>query len=55
MYGTSTALTQLQSTGTDIGTLIAASVVLTLGGWAALTGVGFARRKIAHYVSGRKF
>jgi len=55
MYATSTALAQITSTGTDLGILIGATVVLVLGGWAALTGVGFLRRKLSHYVSGRKF
>jgi len=55
MYATSTALGQIASTGSDIGILIGAGVALVLGGWAALTGVGFLRRKASHYVAGRKF
>jgi len=55
MYATTTALAQITSTGTDLGLLIGAVVVLVLGGWAALTGVGFLRRKLAHYIAGRKF
>jgi len=55
MYSTSTALAQITSTGSDIGVLVGATVVLVLGGWAALTGVGFLKRKIGHYIAGRKF
>lgn len=55
MYATTTALAQISSTGVDIGLVVAAVVALVLGGWAALTGVGFLVRKISHYVSGRKF
>jgi len=55
MYSTSTAITQITSTGTDIGLVIAAVVGLVFTGWAALTGLGFLKRKITSYVSGRKF
>jgi hypothetical protein len=55
MYATTTALAQITSTGTDVGVLIAAVVALVFAGWAALTGVGFLKRKISHYVAGRKF
>jgi len=55
MYSTSTALTQITSTGTDVGLVIAAVVGLVFTGWAALTGLGFLKRKVSHYVAGRKF
>lgn len=55
MYSTSTALSQIASSGVDIGLVVAATVGLVMTGWAALTGVGFLKRKISHYVSGRKF
>lgn len=55
MYATSTALAQIQSTATDIGLLIAAVVALVFTGWAALTGLGFLKRKVSHYIAGRKF
>lgn len=55
MYATTTAITAITSAGTDIGLLVAAVVTTILAGWAALTGVGFFKRKVSHYVSGRKF
>lgn len=55
MYATTTALAQIASTGADIGLLVAAVVALVFVGWASLTGVGFLRRKISHYIAGRKF
>jgi len=55
MYATSTALASVQAAGADIGLLIAAVVTIVLAGWAALTGLGFFKRKVSHYVSGRKF
>jgi len=55
MYATSTAIAQIASTGTDIALVIGAVVASVMVGWAALTGVGFLRRKVAHYVAGRKF
>jgi len=55
MYSTSTALSQIASTASDIGLVVAAAVATVMVGWAALTGVGFLRRKASHYVAGRKF
>jgi len=55
MYATSTALAQIASTGSDIALVLTAVVAAVMGGWAALTGVGFLKRKVAHYVAGRKF
>jgi len=55
MYATSTAIAAVTSAGADIGLLVAAVVTTVLAGWAALTGVGFFKRKVSHYVSGRKF
>jgi hypothetical protein len=55
MYSTSTALSVIASSATDIGVLVAAVVLSILTGWAALTGVGFFKRKVSHYVAGRKF
>lgn len=55
MYATSTALSAITSSAADIGLLVAAVVTSILVGWAALTGVGFFKRKVAHYVAGRKF
>jgi len=54
-YGTSTAGTDFASALSDIGILIAAGVAAALGGWAALTGLGFALRHFKRYVSGKKF
>jgi len=55
MYATTTALTQIASSASDIGLVIAAVVASVMVGWAALTGVGFLKRKVSHYVAGRKF
>jgi len=55
MYATSTALSVISSSATDVGLLVAAVVLSILTGWAALTGVGFFKRKVSHYVAGRKF
>jgi len=55
MFSTSTALAQVASTGADISLVLTAVVASVLGGWAALTGVGFLVRKARHYVAGRKF
>jgi len=55
MYGTTTALAQISSTGVDIGLVVAAVVGLVFTGWVGLTAVGFLKRKLGHYVTGRKF
>jgi len=55
MYSTTTALAQIASTGTDIGLVVAAVVALAFAGWVGLVGVGFLKRKLGHYVTGRKF
>jgi hypothetical protein len=55
MYATTTALTQISSSASDVGLLVAAVVALVFTGWAALTGLGFLKRKVSHYVAGRKF
>jgi len=55
MYATSTAIAQIASTGADIGLVVGATVASIMVGWAALTGVGFLKRKVSHYIAGRKF
>jgi len=54
-YSTTTAGTDFASSLSDIGILIGAGVAAALGGWAALTGLGFALRHFKRYVSGKKF
>jgi len=55
MYSTSTALALQASTFTDIGVLLAASVAAVVTAWAALVGLGFAKRHVQKYITGRKF
>lgn len=55
MYSTTTALAQIASTGTDIGVVVAAVVALVFAGWVGLIAVGFLKRKLSGYVTGRKF
>jgi len=54
-YASTTAATDFANALSDIGVLIAAGVAGALGGWVALTGLGFALRHFRKYVSGRKF
>jgi len=55
MYGTSTALATVSSTASDVGLFIVLAVGIILAAWASLTGLGFFKRKVSHYVAGRKF
>jgi len=55
MYSTSTVLTLITSIGSDLTVLIAATIVLVVGGWVSLSGLGFAKRKFGKYISGKKF
>jgi len=55
MFSTSTALTTIASVGVDIGIVVGAVVALVFAGWVGLVGVGFLKRKLGHYVTGRKF
>jgi putative Mn2+ efflux pump MntP len=55
MFGTSTVSAVFSGLVGDIATIIGASIVVILGLYAALTGLGWAVRKFRHYVSGRKF
>jgi len=55
MYATSTALAQVSTTSTDIGLFIVLAVGIIFAAWASLTGIGFFKRKVSHYVAGRKF
>jgi len=55
MYSTTTALALQTSTFTDMGILLAASIATIIGAWVALTGLGFAKRHVTKYVTGRKF
>lgn len=55
MYSTTTALALQASTFADIGLLLVASVAAIIGAWAALVGLGFAKRHAQKYITGRKF
>jgi len=55
MYATSTALAQVTSTLADVGIFLVAVIAAVLAAWAGLTGLGFLKRKVSHYVAGRKF
>jgi len=55
IYASSTAETAVASGFSDIGGMIVIAVIGVIGAWAALTGLGFAKRKATHYVTGKKF
>jgi len=55
MYGTSTGLAQVNATITDIGLFLVLVVGAIMGAWASLTGLGYFKRKVQHYIAGRKF
>jgi len=54
MYGTTTALTQISTSLTDTGTLVAAVIASIAVGLIALMGLGFLFRHIRK-ILGRKF
>jgi len=54
-YGTSTAATDFGNAASDVGYMIAVGTAATLGGLAALTGLGFAVRHFLRWVAGKKF
>jgi len=55
MISTSTVLSNITSLASDLGVLLIAAVAVVLGGWAALAGLGFAKRKFGKYITGKKF
>jgi len=55
MISTSTVLTNITNIGSDLGLVIVSAVTVVLGGWVALSGLGFAKRKFGKYISGKKF
>jgi len=54
-YSTTTAGTDFTNVISDLGTMIGSGVTATLGGMAALIGLGFAVRHFTRRVSGKKF
>jgi len=54
-YSTTTAGTDFTNVISDLGTMIGSGVTATLGGMAALIGLGFAIRHFTRRVSGKKF
>jgi len=54
-FGTSTVASVQNTMVGDVAVIIGATVGVILGLYSALTGLGWARRKFSHYVSGRKF
>jgi len=55
MYATTTALAQISTTLSDTGLMLVAVIAAVLAAWVGLVGLGFLKRKISHYVAGRKF
>lgn len=55
MYATTSALSQLATTFSDAGLIVAAVVVGVLAGVVALLGLGFGVRRVRGYITGPSF
>jgi len=55
MWPVASTTEALTTAFSNIGTIFALAIAAILVAWASLTGLGFAKRKVARYVTGKKF
>jgi len=55
LFSVTSSTSLITSVAVDIGIIFAATITIVLGGWASLSGLGWAKRHFSKYITGKKF
>jgi len=55
IFATTTAVSVVTGAYSDLAIMVALVIGGVIAAWAGLVGLGFAKRKATHHVTGRKF